>query len=274
MDKDLARKDSQQSARDLVADLGVALSDGQFFLVYQPTIDLQTGAFAGVEALIRWRHPQRGVLGPDAFIRDLEASGEIAAVGRWALQTACAQGAIWHDKGYRFAVSVNVSALQFARSGFADDVAQALVESRFDPALLVLEFNQPTLLADRAASRERLAALKALGVRLAVDDFEPGTSSLEELEEFNLDVVKLDRAFVAEMAASGDAASQVHALVQSGESRHLQVIASGVEDADQRERLAHERVHAGQGYLFSAPHEAGEIDHFLEDFAIFSGKPL
>ncbi len=274
MDREPATSGPEGLAGDLEAELAGALERGEFFLVYQPTIDLETSAFAGVEALIRWRSRDRGVLAPSAFIAALESSGLIVDVGRWALATACAQGAAWHDKGYRFAVSVNVSARQFTLAGFVDDVAQALAGSRFDPALLVLEFTQATLLADRAASLQRLAALKALGVRLAVDDFEPGTSSLEKLDEFNLDVVKLDRSFVAEMAASGDAASLIHALVQRGESRHVQVIASGVEDADQRERLAHEKVRAGQGYLFSAPHEASEIDHFLEDFAIFSGKPL
>lgn len=107
--------DSQPAAvrRDVALDLAQALDLGQFFLVYQPTIDLQTNAFAGVEALIRWRHPERGVLGPDAFIDDLEASRQIVPVGRWALSTACAQGAAWHDRGYRFAVSVNISKRQF-----------------------------------------------------------------------------------------------------------------------------------------------------------------
>lgn len=274
MDREPAPPGAEGREVELERDLTLALENGEFFLVYQPTIDLESNGFAGVEALIRWRSPARGVLGPDAFIATLESSGLIVGVGRWALATACSQGAAWHDKGYRFAVSVNVSTRQFALADFADDVAAALAESRFDPALLVLELAQGTLLADRGASVERLSALRKLGVRLAVDDFEPGSSSLEDLADFDLDIVKLDRSFVAAMTVSSEATSLVHALVQQGESRHLQVIASGIEDAEQRERLAHERVQVGQGFLFSAPHEADEIDHYLEDFAIFSGKPL
>ncbi|MGH3733512.1 MAG: EAL domain-containing protein [Acidimicrobiales bacterium] len=255
-------------------DLASALETQQFFLVYQPTIDLETNGFAGVEALIRWRHPTRGVLSPEVFIDELEASGEIVPVGRWALMTACSHGAAWHDKGYRFNVSVNVSPRQFGYPGFYDDVASALGESRFDPTLFVLEFAQGTLTADRVNTLERLGRLRELGVKFAVDDFEPGESALEELLEFAIDIVKLDRDFIATLATSNDAASLVHRLVQLSESRHLQVIAAGIEDSDQRARLQNERVQVGQGYLFSKPHEAEEIDRYLEDFAIFSGKPL
>jgi EAL domain-containing protein (putative c-di-GMP-specific phosphodiesterase class I) len=266
--------ESEPAEQIAPGDLAAALETHQFFLVYQPTIDLETNAFAGVEALIRWRHPTRGVLSPEVFIEELEVSGEIVPVGKWALQTACAQGAGWHDKGYRFKVSVNVSPRQFSFAGFYEDVASALSTSRFDPALLVLEFAQSTLTTDRDATRGRLARLRELGVQFAVDDFEPGASTLDELQEFAIDIVKLDREFIASVATSSDAASLVQRLVQLSESRHLQVIAAGIEDSDQRARLQNERVHIGQGYLFSRPHEAEDIDRFLEDFAIFSGKPL
>ena len=259
---------------ELVRDLENALSRGQFFLVYQPTIDLETNGFAGVEALIRWRHPERGVLTPDTFIAELEASGAIIEVGRWALDTACIDGASWHDKGYRFNVSVNVAESQFAFNGFFDDVAHALTQSRFDPALLVLEFVQEILTKRREDASERLAHLRTLGVQFAVDDFEPGESALEDLESFSIDIVKLDRHFIASLATSSEAASLVHGLVQLSETHHVQVIASGIEDSDQRATLQNEKVHVGQGYLFSKPHEAAEIDRYLENFAIFSGRPL
>jgi len=274
----MAREPAEPNAADVTPDLALelaqALVDEQFFLVYQPTIDLQTNAFAGVEALIRWRHPRHGVLSPDRFIEELEASGQIGPVGRWALSTACAQGAAWHDRGYRFNVSVNVSPRQFETPDFFRDVADALSTSRFDPSLLVLEFAQATLLGDRAQSTQRLEHLKTLGVRVAVDDFEPGTSALDELEELPIDIVKLDREFIAGLSTSSEATSLVHSLVKRSETRHLQVIASGIEDSEQRAQLKNEKVHVGQGYLFSKPHEAEEIDRFLEDFAIFSGKPL
>jgi EAL domain-containing protein (putative c-di-GMP-specific phosphodiesterase class I) len=251
-----------------------ALRTGQFFLVYQPTIDLETNGFAGVEALLRWRHPVRGVLNPEAFIAALEDSGAIMPVGRWALQTACSDGAAWHDKGYRFNVSVNISSGQFLHDGFFNDVAAALRDSRFDPTLFVLEFGLSTLTDDQGASAQRLAALRELGVRIAVDDFEPGQSTLEVIQALDVDIVKLNRDFTASLATTSGDASLVHSLVQLSESRHIQVIAAGIEDSDQRATLQNERVQVGQGYLFSHPYEAAEIDTYLEDFSIFSGKPL
>jgi EAL domain-containing protein (putative c-di-GMP-specific phosphodiesterase class I) len=259
---------------ELASDLARALERNEFFLVYQPTIDLETNGFAGVEALIRWRHPDRGVLGPDSFIRALEETDDILTVGQWALRTACTDGASWHDKGYRFNVSVNVARRQLTSEAFFDDVKNALSMSRFDPALLVLEFAQGTLTQDREVSVARLERLRTLGIRVAVDDFEPGESALEELEAFSIDIVKLDRNFIASVATSAEAALLIPRLVQMSDTKHLQVIASGIEDSEQRARLQHQNVRVGQGYLFSKPHEASEIDRYLEDFAIFSGRPL
>jgi EAL domain-containing protein (putative c-di-GMP-specific phosphodiesterase class I) len=266
--------ESTQSQPGLSDELTIALQSDQFFLVYQPTIDLQTGAFVGVEALLRWRHPERGVVNPDVFIHDLEATGEIVPVGRWALRTACLQGAQWHARGYRFDVSVNVSVNQLEDDHFVQDVEATIAASDFDPASLVLEFSQRALLNEEEQSVSRLVALKSLGVRLAVDDFAPGHSPLANLERFPIDIVKLDRDFIAAITSSTEAASLVHTLVLLARSLNLQIIASGVEDAEQRRRLQFEEVDIGQGFLFSRPHEVAEIDRFLEDFAIFSGKPI
>lgn len=274
MEKEPTSPSSDEFKRELAHDLNDAFDIAQFFLVYQPTIDLQSSAFAGVEALLRWRHPRYGVLVPNAFIDVLDASGRIAEVSRWALATACTQGSAWHDKGYRFVVSVNVSSRQFALASFIADVADALGESRFDPSLLVLEFSQSTLTREGANAAARLDDLKRLGVRLSVDDFVPGASTFETLDSLGVDIVKLARPFVADLMSSVNSIALVHELVRQSDAHHVQVIASGVEDAEQRERLASENVHAGQGYFFSEPHEASEIDRFLEDFAIFSGKPL
>jgi len=265
---------TNQPGTTFATQLAEALDRDQFFLVYQPTIDLQTNAFAGVEALIRWRHPDRGVLTPDAFIDELETSGQILPVGRWALDTACAQGSAWHDKGYRFAVSLNVAKRQLSSDDFVADVTHALTTSRFDASLLVLEFTQETLLSEAEVASTRLTELRGLGVRFAVDDFVPGESALDQLEKFDIDIVKLNRDFVADISSSEESASLVHGLVELSETRHVQVVASGIEDTAQRETLQSEMVHVGQGYLFSKPHEAEVIDRFLEDFAIFSGKPL
>ena len=256
---------------DLVGELTKALEDEQFFLVYQPEIDLHSNAFVGVEALIRWRHPQRGVLSPDAFVPELESSGLIMAVGRWALATACAQGAEWHDKGFRFTVSVNISARQFAWNGFVEEVEEVLTSSRFPSGLLVLEFALRTLSGELT---DRLTELTQLGVRLSVDDFEPGPSLLSDIENLPITVVKLDRQFVATLSDSPTGAELVHTLVDWAKKSRLQIVASGIEDAEQRQRLQLEEIGVGQGFLFSRPHEAAEIDRYLEDFSIFSGKPL
>jgi EAL domain-containing protein (putative c-di-GMP-specific phosphodiesterase class I) len=266
-----SESDAANDRNNVNSDLELAVENGQFFLVYQPEIDLHTNAFVGVEALLRWRHPERGVVTPDSFLSTLESTGLIIPVGRWAMTTACAQGAEWHDKGYRFSVSVNISARQFAAPEFVDDVDAILVSSRFPRALLVLEFAQSLLSTESGA---RLHDLKELGVRLAVDDFAPGRSHLSDLAGSPIDIVKLERQFISSMSDSGAAVAQVHELVELSKKMNLQIVASGIEDAEQRERLQLEEVSVGQGFHFSRPHEAQEIDHYLEDFSIFSGKPL
>lgn len=256
---------------DVAAELETALENEQFFLVYQPEIDLKSNAFVGVEALLRWRHPQLGVLSPDAFVPKLESSGLIVEVGRWALATACAQGAEWHDKGFRFTVSVNISPLQFAWNDFVDEVEEELTASRFPAELLVLEFALRTLAGD---SSTRLTELEALGVRLSVDDFEPGRSLLADVEKLPISIVKLDRHFITSLSDNPEGTELVRHLVELTKKSKLQIVASGIEDAEQRRRLQLEEVSVGQGYLFSRPHEATDIDRYLEDFSIFSGKPL
>ena len=256
---------------DLAADLARALAANEFYLVYQPEIDLHTNGFAGVEALLRWRHPQRGVMNAAQFLPLLDESGAIVAVGAWIVRTACLQGAEWHTKGYRFPVSVNASLTQLRQRGFADDVARCLHESRLAPSRLTIEFSHAARGEPEVLSH--LAELRALGVQLAIDDFSPGHPAFDELRDLSVDIIKLDRDFVA--ASAGEVGhAQIHQLVQEARSLHLRVIASGVEDAMQRDHLRLEHVDVGQGYHFARPFEAHEIDLFLEDFALFSGRPL
>ena len=259
---------------DASSELAQALDTKQFFLVYQPTIDLQTNAFAGVESLIRWRHPIRGDLGPEQFLAELERSGEIVAVGRWALRAACAQGATWYERGFRFPVSVNIAIKQFGDDLFNQDVTAALSTSSLDPSLLILEFPFSVLLNDDGSVASRLESLRLQGVRLAIDDLRPSDTALATLEMFPISVLKLDRHFIAELPASKAADAFVQALVQVAKVRKLQIIASGVEDTEQRNQLQSDEVDVGQGFLFSQPREAADIDRFLENFSIFSGKPL
>jgi EAL domain-containing protein (putative c-di-GMP-specific phosphodiesterase class I) len=265
---------NQRADDSLFEELSHALARDQFFLVYQPTIDLQSNAFAGVEALIRWRTTNGGVVGPEMFISELERNGQIGAVGKWALDTACQRGAEWHAKGYRFAVSVNNSVKQLESETFVDDVRSALANTRFDPALLVLEFSQESLLRGGATTATTIEKLKALGVQIAVDDFTPGVSPLSTLRQIPIDIVKLGRKFINGISKSPQDVELVQSLVQLGKSLNLLIVASGIEDIDQRQRLEVKEIHFGQGFLFSAPREAEQIDQFLEDFAIFSGRPL
>ncbi len=248
-----------------------ALVAHEFFLVYQPEIDLHSNAFAGVEALIRWRHPRRGVLHPADFISLLESSGDIVDVGRWALETACWQGAEWHAKGYRFAVAVNASAQQLRHPGFVHDVDRSLRASRFDPTHLTIEFSFAGL--SDAAALGNLTQLRERGVRMAIDDFSPGRFELEDLSTLPIDILKLERQYVAKASSESNVAT-VRDLVQRAREINVRVFASGVEDASQREQLRDEHVAVGQGFHFARPYTVDEIDRFLEDFALFSGRPL
>jgi diguanylate cyclase (GGDEF)-like protein len=250
--------------RHLNVDLHAALEAKQFFLLYQPTIDLSTNEFTGVEALLRWSHPERGIVQPDDFISALETSGLIVPVGAWVLEEACRQGALWRDQGHRFTISVNVSAKQLERDRIIDDVASALAKSHFDPANLILELTETALMRDVEETIIRLGLLKALGVQLAIDDFGTGYSSLAYLQQFPIDVLKIDRSFVSGIADSAESAALVHTLVQLGKVLGLQTIAEGIEYPEQRELLQAENVDVGQGFLFSRPLDAEAMGLFLK----------
>jgi EAL domain-containing protein (putative c-di-GMP-specific phosphodiesterase class I) len=255
----------------LARDVARALAEDEFFLVYQPEIDLHSNGFAGVEALIRWRHPRMGVLSPAEFIALLEASGDIVAVGRWALENACYQGAEWHAKGYRFAVAVNASVRQLRHDDFVRDVDRSLDSSRFDPTHLTIEFSFEVL--GDPAVLENLTELRARGVHLAIDDFAPGRPSFDHLSTLPIDILKLDRQYVATASSTTDDMT-IRDLVRRARELNVRVFASGVEDASQRDHLRDEHVAVGQGFHFAHPYTVEEIDRFLEDFALFSGRPL
>jgi len=256
----------------LLDDLRHALERDEFYLVYQPEIDLQSGRFSGVEALIRWRHPSLGVIQPATFLPLLETSGLIVDVGRWALISACYQGAEWHDKGYRFSVAVNASLEQLLAPGFTLDVVEALDISRLDPSYLTLELSSHDV--DSAPARSVLARLRDLGVLLALDDVTPQFPTLDTLEALGLSIVKLDRRYVAGVAQNPDAVGELEEYLGTARRLGLHVIATGVEDDGQRELLRAARVDVGQGFHFARPYDVNDIDRFLEDFALFSGRPL
>lgn len=253
------------------AEFARALVAGEFFLVYQPVLDLSRGSFTGVEALMRWRHD--GVVrAPSQFLGDLENSGLIAAVGRWALTTACQQASEWHSRGYRLSVSVNVSALQLHDASLIDDVAIALGASRLAPRSLILEIDANDARDESAQST--LSSLVELGVRIAVDDVDPTSDSLASFSGGLVSIVKLERGAIARLMSSADEIASLHALLDVAREQRLAVVATGVEDVEQRRLLLGEHVASAQGFLFSAPREAHEIDNYLQGFSIFSGEPL
>jgi diguanylate cyclase (GGDEF)-like protein len=258
--------DAMLSQEQSMRELHGALAADQFRLFYQPTVDLQTSAFTGVEALLRWEHPGGKLIQPNDFIPALENSGLIVPVGAWVLMEACRQGATWHTAGHRLSVAVNVSARQLQQDRIIDDVRDALTTSGFDPTSLVLELTETTLMNDVDETIARLRQLKALGVVLAVDDFGTGYSSLSYLQRFPIDVLKIDRSFVSgDAATSADSLVLLHTLIHLGKALNLKIVAEGIEDDDQLERLRAEGVECGQGFLFARPENVVVVNRLLID---------
>jgi diguanylate cyclase (GGDEF)-like protein len=260
-------QDEVESRLGTEMDLRFALDDEQFFLMYQPTFDIARVETTGAEALLRWRHPTRGVVPPVDFIPLLESNGLIVPVGLWVLREACRQGAMWRAAGYPTRISVNVSARQLETGSFTDDVARALGDAGLPADLLTVEITEATLMRDASATVDRLTSLKALGISLAIDDFGTGYSSLAYLRQFPVDILKIDRSFIATIAESYESTVLVHSLVQLGKTLGLEVVAEGVEDTTQLEHLQREQCDTGQGYLYSRPLTADQMYEFLAERA-------
>ncbi|MFZ6005799.1 MAG: EAL domain-containing protein [Actinomycetota bacterium] len=247
---------------ELELDLRANLRD-QAFVAYQPMYDLKSMEMTGVECLLRWDHPTRGIVLPDDFVPILEETGLIVDVGRWVLDQACSDVARWHGAGRRLAVSVNVSMRQLEDDGLVDDVRAALASSGLDAGSLVLEVTETALMRDVDATVKRLGRLKALGVQIAIDDFGTGYSSLAYLKRFPVDVLKIDQTFVAGLGASTEALAMVRALVQLGRALGLRNLAEGIEHGDQLEHLRDEGCDSGQGFFLSAPMQAADVEELL-----------
>ena len=247
----------------LQAELHQALERGDFILHYQPIVALETGRTVGVEALLRWRHEERGTVPPLEFIALAEETGLIVPIGRWVLEEACAQARRWRD---RFPaepprmMSVNLSARQLQDPGFVDAVAAALATSGLDPDELVLEITENVLLEHTEATVDRLAALRRLGVRIAMDDFRTGYSSLAYLHRFPIDILKIDRSFVEALAGGREEGALVRAIMKLGETLRLETVAEGIESARQVTQLRSMGCRLGQGYLFDRPLDVAAME--------------
>jgi diguanylate cyclase len=244
---------------ELRHDLEVALGQGQFRIHYQPIIDLDAQRIVSVEALLRWAHPTRGLVGPDRFIPLAEQSGLIVGIGRWVLQEACAQVRSWQlerpDEA-PLGLSVNLSVRQLQDNGLLEDVAEALRLSGLDPHCLTLEITESMLIEETDRGAGALARLKTLGVRLAIDDFGTGYSSLSYLRRFPADTLKIDRSFVREMHESVTSEALVRTVIDLARDLKMATIAEGIEDHEQWSRLSSLNCDLGQGYYFSQPIEA------------------
>ncbi len=241
---------------ELEADLRRALDRAEFTLHYQPIIDLETGALVGMEALVRWIHPERGLIPPDAFIPLAEETGLIVPLGRWVLRAACRQACEWRRRYPTEPprrIAVNLSGLHLQHEGVVADVAAALEETGIDPACVTLEITESVMMRDTELTIARLGALKALGVSLAVDDFGTGYSSLSYLQQFPIDVLKIDRSFVSGSGQGVTNSALARAVVSLGGALGVPTVAEGVEEAGQAAQLRALGCEQGQGYYFSRP---------------------
>jgi diguanylate cyclase (GGDEF)-like protein len=245
-----------QAGLQMEADLRRAVVRHEFELRYQPIVHLRTGEITGLEALVRWRHPERGIIPPLDFIPLAEETGMIVPIGEWVLREACRQAARWNDRraGDRpLSVSVNLSAVQLDQADLPEIVASALENSGLPAASLVIELTESLLVDHRPSTLLQLQAIKALGVRLAIDDFGTGYSSLAYLRRFPVDIIKIDKSFVDEVGDVPAAAALTMGIIQLGQALHLSTIAEGIEDADQLSELTDGNCELGQGYYFAEP---------------------
>jgi EAL domain-containing protein (putative c-di-GMP-specific phosphodiesterase class I) len=257
-----AEMDAQVRARRcLEMDLRQAIADGTGLEVYyQPCLGLESDEITGCEALVRWRHPERGMISPAEFIPIAEDSGLINQLGEWVLTTACAEAASWPDA---VRLAVNVSPVQFKSGTLALKVIAALAASGLPASRLELEITEAVLIRDDDAALAILHQLRAIGVRIALDDFGTGYSSLSYLQRFPFDKIKIDRCFVTDLAEPDGSASIVQAVVNIAADRRMTTTAEGVETAEQQQRLRELGCSEMQGYLFSAPKPAAEIRQLL-----------
>ena len=260
-------RDSVRNRVELEMDLRGALEQGQFYLAYQPTIDLGDLRPTGVEALLRWRHPTRGTLEPEAFIPLLEESGLIVEVGAWVLGEACRQAAAWQESGLPLEIAVNVSGRQLDSDQIADDVEAALTRSGLRPSALTVEVTETSLMRNVEETARRLAAIKRLGVRIAIDDFGTGYSSLAHLQRFPVDALKIDRSFITGLRDNSEGETLIHSLVQLGKALSIETFAEGIEGQHELSLLRAEGCDSGQGFLFARPLEAGETEAFLREWS-------
>ncbi|WP_339530011.1 MULTISPECIES: putative bifunctional diguanylate cyclase/phosphodiesterase [unclassified Pseudomonas] len=262
----IASVDSEmRRRRELEKDLRDALSRNQFYLVYQPQISYRDHRVVGVEALLRWQHPEHGLVPPDLFIPLAEQNGTIIPIGEWVLDQACRQLREWHDLGFTdLRMAVNLSTVQLHHTELPRVVNNLMQIYRLPPRSLELEVTETGLMEDISTAAQHLLSLRRSGALIAIDDFGTGYSSLSYLKSLPLDKIKIDKSFVQDLLDDDDDATIVRAIIQLGKSLGMQVIAEGVETAEQEAYIISEGCHEGQGYHYSKPLQARELAAFLK----------
>ncbi|MFD2642230.1 putative bifunctional diguanylate cyclase/phosphodiesterase [Pseudomonas japonica] len=262
----IASVDSEmRRRRELEKDLREALSRNQLYLVYQPQVSYRDQRVVGVEALLRWQHPELGMVPPDQFIPLAEQNGNIVVIGEWVLDQACRQLREWHDQGFsELRMAVNLSTVQLHHSELPRVVNNLLQIYRLPPRSLELEVTETGLMEDISTAAQHLLSLRRSGALIAIDDFGTGYSSLSYLKSLPLDKIKIDKSFVQDLLDDDDDATIVRAIIQLGKSLGMQVIAEGVETAEQEAYIVAQGCHEGQGYHYSKPLPARELTAFLK----------
>ena len=251
--------------QSLEADLRHAVERRELLLHYQPKVDLISGAIVGVEALLRWRHPQRGLLPPGHFIEIAEESGLIVPIGRWVLREACRQARVWQDAGLpAIRIAINVSAVELRAQDFVSSVAESLAATGLQAHYLEVELTETFLMQEAKCTFTGMRELRAMGVHLALDDFGTGYSSLSYLQRFPIDTLKIDQSFVRDLISDADDANIVRAVIGMGNSLHMRVIAEGIETRQQLDFLRAQGCPVGQGFYFSRPVPAADFARLLE----------
>lgn len=256
-----------EAARHFMAsDLAQAIDRSELCLHYQPQIDLATGCLTGVEALVRWHHPSRGVIAPSTFIQIAEEQGLIGALGEWVLRQACQQMVQWQRSvPYPLKLSVNLSMRQFQQEQLPDTIAQILQESGLNPRCLVLELTESCLMEQVSQTIHKLKVLKQLGINLAIDDFGTGYSSLSHLSQLPLDELKIDQSFTQKINHDRNATMIVSTIIAMAQSLNLQVVAEGVENAAQMTFLRQSGCHVGQGFFYAPALPPSELQSLLQN---------
>jgi EAL domain-containing protein (putative c-di-GMP-specific phosphodiesterase class I) len=247
------------------ADLQRAVNEKEFILHYQPIVRLDSGEITGVEALVRWIHPERGLVSPLDFIPFAEETGLILPLTRWVAHEACRAAAGWtNHAGQPLTVAINISAVRFLHPGLDSEILGILNETGIAPERLTLEITESLLVEDAEQVADRLLRLKELGLKVAIDDFGTGYSSLSYLRDFPIDLLKVDKSFINSIAKGPEESALARAVIRLGRILGLKVVAEGVENSDQSSILRQLRCEYAQGYFFSKPVEADRIDELLE----------